>query len=239
MPDINFGELSVTYEVVRCARRTLGVVVSPDGRVEVRAPYNVSQDSIVAFAERTKPWIFKHLTRYKQAYAPRSFVNGESLPYLGKQYKLRIISDDAATFPVLTGSSLRIYVARGLGDEVQCEAVRQALGAWYATQAQQILVARLNELAVRLGACPKAVKVKHQVCRWGSCTAQGVINLNLQLVMAPPEVIDYVLVHELCHLRVRSHQREFWEEVARYDPEYKKHRKWLRSHGHTLSFLRG
>ncbi|MCL2150233.1 MAG: M48 family metallopeptidase [Dehalococcoidia bacterium] len=237
MPDLNFDGLSVDYEIVRCARKTLGVVISPNGVVVARAPFNASRADIVDFVERSKPWIFKHLARYRQVYRPRDFTSGEDIPYLGKKYKLKVISDGAGTPLALVGSRLEIHVAHDLEGAARRKAVKQIIVCWYTAQARQVLTTRLCKLACRLGICPTAVKVKHQVRRWGSCTASGVINLNWQLIMAPAEVIDYVIVHELCHLRVHGHQQEFWQCIGQYMPDYKKRRKWLRENGQALSFL--
>lgn len=237
MPEISFGGLRATYDIVRCARKTLGVVINPDGKVVVRAPYSTGQSRIDDFVEHFTPWAFKHLARCKQACPSRAFVTGESLPYLGKKYKLKVVAGEAGALPVLTGGRILVYVAAGLGDELQRETVRQTLAWWYKEQARQIMTLRVEELAGRLGARPAAVKVKRQARRWGSCTARGVINLNWQLIMVPSEVLDYVIIHELCHLKVHGHQREFWEYVAQTAPDYKKLRKWLKVHGHTLNFL--
>jgi len=237
MPQLSLDGSRVTYEVVRSARRTLGVGISPGGQVVVRVPYNVGNARITAFVERHKIWIFKHLRRHQQVCPAHRFVTGESLLYLGEKYKLKVVVDDAGEEPVLDGGHLWVRVARDLDDEARRTAVRLALVGWYEMQAQQILLGRLEALASLVGGRPKAVKVKHQTSRWGSCTARGVINLNWQLVMAPLSVIDYVVIHELCHLKVRSHQWEFWEYVARYMPDYLEHRKWLRVHGQTLGFL--
>jgi len=213
------------------------VAVSPKGIVVVRAPHNTDQARITDFTERIKPWIFKHLARYRRSSPPRDFVTGETLPYLGKKFKLRIVYNDTKILPVLVGGHINVYVARHLNNEARREAVRQALIRWYGAQAQQVLPARLAILAQRLGAHPVAVKVKCQASRWGSCTARGVINLNWQLIMAPTEVADYVIIHELCHLRIHGHQQEFWEYVAQHTPDYKALRKWLRINVHALGFL--
>ena len=237
MPELNFNGSSVSYEVVRCARKTLGVVVSPDGTVMVRVPYHTNHARIFEFAERLKPWIFKHLARYEQARASNDFTSGEKLPYLGKKYRLVVVPADNEAAPIITGGQLRVPVPRGLSETMRRELVKESLIKWYEVQAHQILTERLGKLALSLGLCPAAVKVKRQVRRWGSCTARGVINLNWRLVMAPPEVIDYVIIHELCHLMVQGHQGEFWEYVARHLPDYKKHKKWLRVNSLALSMF--
>ena len=239
MPDLRFGECRATYEVVRCNRKTLGVVVSADGAVVVRVPYSAGAARIAEFVDGLKPWIFKHLIRYQQACPQRKFVSGESLPYLGKKYRLMVTVDGAGRQPCveLAGSRLKVTVVHGLTDEARQEAVKAALTGWYKEQAREMLPARVGEIGGRMGALPAAVKVKHQARRWGSCTASGVISLNWQMVMAPPEVIDYVVVHELCHLKVHNHQREFWSYVGRHEPDYKKLRKWLRVNGRSVTFL--
>ena len=235
MPELTLNGSSATYEVVRCARKTLGVVVSPDGRVVVRAPCNVSDTRISEFTERFKPWIFKHLARYEQSRTSKGFTSGERIPFLGKKYRLVVVPDDNESAPAITGGQLRVHVPHGLSDIMQCRLVKESLSQWYDEQARKILTERLGRLAISLGVRPVGVKIKRQVRRWGSCTARGEINLNWQLVMAPPVVIDYIIIHELCHLRVHGHQREFWEYVAQYLPDYKKHKKWLRVNSLALN----
>jgi predicted metal-dependent hydrolase len=238
MPDLRFGESHTTYEIVRCDRKTLGVVVSPDGTVVVRVPFNAASTRVTDFVDRLKPWIFKHLIRYQQACPDRKFVTGEGLPFLGKKYKLEVAVGGAAEPGVtLEGSRLQVTVSRQLSEEDRRNAVKRALIGWYKQQAQQVLPQQLCVVSARIGVSPEAVKVKHQARRWGSCTAKGVISLNWQLIMAPPEVIDYVVIHELCHLKVHNHQRGFWDLVARYQPDYKKLRKWLREKGRAVTFL--
>ncbi len=238
MPDLRFGESRATYEVVRCARKTLGVVVSPDGCVTVRAPFGAGNARIADFVDHLKPWIFKHLLRYQKDCPRRDFKSGEILPFLGERYRLKVtVNGVLEPEAALTGRRLEVKVGHHLSEEERRQAVKAALIGWYKGQAQEILPARVDALGDKVGHHPAKVKVKHQTRRWGSCTADRVIALNWQMVMAPPEVIDYVVVHELCHLKVHNHQREFWELVGRHEPEYKKLRKWLREKGRTLTFL--
>jgi predicted metal-dependent hydrolase len=238
MPDLRYGQQKTSYKVVRSARRTLAVTVSPEGVVLVRAPYHTSEQRVAEFAEGLKPWIFRHLARYEQQGSGRRFVSGESLLYLGKKYMLRVVEGDTEdSGVVLTASRLRVTVNPDMTEEAKKEAVAAALKDWYRVQAETVLPERLRRISSLMGASPAGVKIKTQLRRWGSCSVKGVIALNWQLVMAPIEVIDYVIVHELCHLKIPNHQRRFWEYVAGYAPEYKKMRKWLRLNGHAITFL--
>jgi len=237
MPNLDLDGLHTTYEIVRSARRTIGVIVGSNGKVVIRVPHNASMARIIDSVERSKPWILKHVIRHRQACPTRSFVSGENLLYLGKGYRLMVIEGGAETLPVLEGDDLKVWVVHGLDKTTRCEAVKRALVGWYEAQAQQILPERLDALALRVGRRPTAVKVKYQQRRWGTCSAKGVINLNWQLIMTPLEVIDYVIVHELCHLMIHNHQREFWNCVARYVPDYGEHREWLRVNSRALNFL--
>ena len=114
--------------------------------------------------------------------------------------------------------------------------VRAALEAWYRRQAQTAFRARLEQLIKPYGFVYGRVSVKGQKSRWGSCSRQGNLNFNWRLLLAPPAVLDYVVIHELCHLKEMNHSARFWQLVARTCPDYATHRRWLRLHGRELTF---
>ena len=239
MPEMRIGGAPFSYEVVYSARRTLGVVVSQDGAVAVRAPHGTSDSRIAKFVERFKPWILRQLSRGRKACPARKYVTGESLSYLGKKYRLRVTVDGALKHPdvSLTATRLLVAVQSGLSEETRQRAVKNALAGWYKERAQQVLPERVSQLGRIMCLSPSGIKVKTQLRRWGSCTVKGAVALNWQIVMAPLKVIDYVVIHELCHLKVRHHQKEFWQLVASYSPEFKKLRKWLRLNSRSIAFM--
>jgi len=106
---------------------------------------------------------------------------------------------------------------------------------WYKERAGEVISRRVQEYAQKYNFMPRQVKINSARTRWGSCSSNGTLNFTWRLVMAPLEVIDYVVIHELSHLRVRDHSRKFWKVVEAVDPEYKKKRKWLRENGDKLN----
>ena len=113
---------------------------------------------------------------------------------------------------------------------------RQVFTNWYKERALEIITERVNHFSAQYGFQPKQVKISSAKTRWGSCSANGTLNFTWRLIMSPLSVIDYVVVHELAHLRVRNHSRKFWQVVESIDPDYKTKRKWLREYGETLYF---
>jgi predicted metal-dependent hydrolase len=112
--------------------------------------------------------------------------------------------------------------------------VEPLLKQWYRQRAQQLLVAKTALWSIQIAVEPQRITIKEQKTRWGSCSSKSNINYNWRIVMAPPEVIDYLVIHELCHLRVPNHSPLFWQEVARFSPHFKQHRTWLKDNGPTI-----
>ena len=187
---IEFGSRVVEYTIEYRTRKTLGICVHPDGRVEVKAPAGASLEQIRCHVHRRAPWIYKQ-QRYFDSFGihtpERKYVSGETHLYLGRQYMLRIV-DSERNEVHYKGNIL----------EVECrhrKDVRSLLLAWYRRRAET---------------------------RWGSCTASGQILLNPRLIAAPRICIEYVILHELCHLVYRNHTKAFYELLAREMPNWEK-----------------
>ena len=112
--------------------------------------------------------------------------------------------------------------------------IRQALTRWYRRQAESLLKERVKQLAEQTGLRPNQIQIKSYKARWGSCNIKGDIQLNWQLVQATQSINDYVIIHELCHLRQHNHSKAFWDLVGQFDPNFREHRSWLKHHGHQL-----
>jgi hypothetical protein len=223
------------YQVIRSRRRTIALVVEPDGRVIVRAPARLPDAAIRSFVAEHSEWIRQKQAEQEQrrercgrpAGAPRQFIPDEMFSYLGQAYPLRVVERQPAALVFKDGFSLRQ------------DALPQAAAlfeAWYRKRARAVLAARLAELAAQHGFRYGQMRLSSARTRWGSCSSSGTISLNWKLVMAPPEIIDYVILHELAHTQERNHSARFWALVARLDPEYKARRRWLKENGACLGW---
>ncbi len=217
------------YTVIRSKRKTLAVEITREGGILVRAPLRAARRDVVAFVEGHSDWIERKLSqaRARQAQsAPRQFLEGETFFFLGHAYRLRL-TEDGGYLSRRDGEFL-------LGSELASRAA-SLLRTWYRARAREILEERVGAFAWRMGLAVKGVRITDAKERWGSCNVSGKLNFAWRLVMAPPDVIDYVVVHELAHLVEMNHSRRFWERVGRILPDYTARRKWLRENEHRLS----
>lgn len=217
---IEYGSVVMEYVVEYRARKTLGIGVHPDGSVEIKAPMETPLEKIRQHVLHRAPWICKQ-QRYFSSFGihtpERKYVSGESHLYLGRQYMLRVVDSERDEVHY-KGNIL----------EVECrhrEDVRTLLLAWYRKRAEIKLKEYATPLVYRFSCHqvkPSAIKLKEMETRWGSCTASGQILLNPRLIAAPRICIEYVIMHELCHLVYRNHTKAFYELLTREMPDWKK-----------------
>lgn len=234
---IVWGKTQVPYTIRRSVRRRKTVTVSVDsgGSVTLAAPTDFPISKLDAMVRRKAPWIDKQIRRMESQdppVAPREFVSGESVLYLGRHYRLKVCpnSDGPAK---LRGRWLYAPVSAGENRPGQ---VRAALLSWFQLRAEERLPERVDAWRPKIGVAMPPVLVAGQRKRWGSCDQRGVIRLNWRIVQAPMRLIDYVVVHELVHLRHRGHGRDYWRAVGRVMPDYERRRKELRELGCRLTW---
>ena len=208
------------YTLIRAKRRTLSLAVQPDGSVLVRAPRLLPRTAIDRFVRDRADWIEKQ--RAIEALRPaHPFDTGDTLPFCGEA--LSLVCVPAARCVRRAGSVLTVPA----GDREQ---VRARVIGWYRAQARAVFAARVRALAPLAGVTPGPVRVSSAKTRWGSCGNGDSVNLNWRLLLAPPEILDYVAVHELCHIGQRDHSGAFWARVAAIVPDWKQKREWLKRH---------
>jgi len=214
--------------LVRSRRKTLTLVLRPDGTLEVRAPLGISAARIQGFVDSHAQWIEKQRQRVKAAAPPPShnFVEGEKILYLGRECTLVFSSHDR---PALRLEGSTFLLRRSAAPKA-----RQIFIDWYKDQARELIAERMQVLSGKNGFKAGLLRISSARTRWGSCSSRGTLSFTYRLVMAPPAIIDYVIVHELVHLKVQNHSREFWNKVAQIMPEYHQHRSWLRKNGKFL-----
>jgi hypothetical protein len=212
----------LNYTIRRSARaRRVRVAVDPEHGVEVilpqRAPAGEAERAVVEL----RPWIDRRL---REAEAARAAVaaRGSTVPYLGTD--LRLIPQEGRTRVHRRGDDLLVPE----GDP------SEALERWYRRMARDEIAPRLDAAVAALGTRYTALTVRNQKTRWGSCSSTGAMSFNWRLLLAPEEVLDYVVWHEACHLLVMDHSPRFWALVERHVPGYRAPKRWLRRHGATL-----
>jgi len=225
------------YEVIRRPRRkTVGICVKPDQTVQVVIPKHFPVAKVDALVRRKAEWIQRKLSRYRDIqaqYPPKQYISGEIFTCLGHDYHLQVMEGENTSVSLQQGD-LRVEIAHGLSPEQRPLSVAEELETWFREQAHQHLVERTARHAERMHVTPASVGIKSYRSRWGSCHVDGRIYFNWRIIMAPPFVVDYVVVHELCHLTYHNHSRDYWALVESVMPEYRAARVWLKQHGHGM-----
>ena len=227
---MNFSDSTppVVDRLVRSRRRSIGLEIRHDGGLIVRAPHFVSNSEIERIITSKQTWIRKKqeaaLERMKLK-TGRSFTSGEKLPYLGSEYEL-VVEEREGEPLILDG--------RFMLSKSHSSRARELFRAWYIRRAGEVFEERTRELARQAGVKYGKVSISNARGRWGSCGPSGNLRYNWRVVMAPIEVVDYLVAHEISHIRVKNHSKDFWKMVALLCPEYPIRRKWLRKSGHLL-----
>jgi len=209
------------------ARKRLSLTVYPDCRAVAKAPPGTPLTQVHAFIRKRTAWMQKHLRHFEQypPEPPKRYAEGEAHPFLGMQYRLRLRS---ASRPSVRIRDVLLEV--GLRDPRDPAAVERALRRWYRKEALNVMGSRFREISAslaHLGLPEHSLRFYRMKRRWGSCSSRGVITLNTRLVERDPASIDYVIIHELCHLRVPAHNRAFYELLECVLPDWKERRRKL------------
>jgi predicted metal-dependent hydrolase len=215
--------------LIHSRRKTIALVIQSDATLTVRAPLRMSTVSIQEFVEAHAGWIRK---KQAQAYASppplkKYFIDGETFLYLGNEFPLVIIPSQR---PALTFDHTGFHLARSFLPKA-----RQVFISWYRAQALALISERVAFHAQRNGFSWRKIRISSARTRWGSCTTRGTLSFTWRLVLAPLEVIDYVVVHELVHIKIKDHSQKFWHRVAEIMPDYKRHVSWFKKNGRFLS----
>jgi len=216
-------------EVIRSTRKTIAIIIQKDGRLIVRAPVKMPGHHIQEFVDSHTNWIRKK--RAQALAAPllikKKFTSGERFLFVGNEYPLTIVTNQ---HPALIFSGERFQLAKN-----HLPKAREAFIRWYKTQARDVISNQVDRQARRLALSFKNIRISSARTRWGSCSANGTLSFTWRLVLAPMDIIDYVVIHELIHLKIRNHSPKFWKTVAEVMPEYKSCVSWLRKNGRMLS----
>ena len=225
---IAFGTREIAYKLHRQDRRKMRIVVSPELTVDVFAPATANEEQIETALIKKAVWIagkLDALERYHPLPAPKKHISGETLVYLGRQYRLKV--ELGSKQPVkLIGRFLKVWVE----DKKDTRRVKNAVDAWYRKRAHETLgryTEKCHAIASRHGVAKPLLTIRNMRRRWGSCSPQGRITLNVNLVKTPVHCIEYVIMHELCHLKYHNHSKEFYCILTRCQPDWRKRKEIL------------
>jgi predicted metal-dependent hydrolase len=217
------------FAVRRSDRRSsVRITVERDGSLTVAAPLGCLTAEIEQMVRRRLLWIYRRLQERELAPAPpepKQYVSGEGFDYLGRTYRLQIVSPERGVPP------LRLYKGRFLLDRDQRERGDELFRDWYAAHGQEWIERRLPLYVDRVGARPTQIQTRELGYRWGSCSKAGVVHIHWRVFQFSPRLVDYILVHELVHLIEPDHGPEFWYRVERILPDYQERREWLQLNG--------
>lgn len=213
--------------IVRSRRRTIALIVTPDARLIVRAPLR-APDAVIAAAIREKSgWILKKICEMKQRPQAilHAYADGEIFWFLGRPYPLHVSDDGDAAIR----RTDRLEVPRTARPDIP-----RAIRHWYMEEAAKEIRSRCMWFSMMTGYSPTGIRITDARQRWGSCNHRGGLNFSWRLIQAPLAIVDYVIVHELVHLRQPDHSRKFWAKVEALMPDYRERRAWLRENERLL-----
>jgi predicted metal-dependent hydrolase len=226
-------ENDISFQVIRSRRRTADIVIERDGRVLVRAPFKIKDDRIENIIKAKRYWIYKNLAEWRDLNATRilrEYKNGEGFLYLGRSYRLSLVAQDEP----LSLKNGRFCLSRDLADLGGIKAARSAFRDYYAAKGLEYIARRVQYFAPKVGIHFKNVAVRELGHRWASCSPNGNLAFHWKTMMAPGTIIDYIVVHELCHFHYKDHTDAFWNEVDKVIPAFLERKEWLRRNGAAL-----
>jgi predicted metal-dependent hydrolase len=220
----------ILYSLKQSERKTTSIFIERDGSVAVLAPDSYSLEKIESIIEQKLSWIYRNIAEWEdlnRTEIQREFVNGEGFPYLGRNYRLQLVDSQKEPLVLKNGRFMlrRDQVQRGI----------EIFKHFYRNKGLDRLSKRVAHYAPQLGVDYRAIRVMELQHRWASCTAVGDLNFHWRCIMAPLDVLDYIVVHELAHRKHRNHDSAFWNTVDKILPGYQQQVTWLKHNGAGMS----
>jgi predicted metal-dependent hydrolase len=234
------NSLPFHYQVRRSERAKKARIIVAPGKIEVVAPFHISNQKLHQFVLSQQQWIGNALkkleskqSQYKRL-SPEFYHHGVEIPYLGAFYPLAIRPTKLKKIKIALSDEFTAMVPETMLNDSPSHAIRQALTAWMKKQMKIQVELIVQRHGPTNNLFPRSISIKCQKTRWGSCGIHNDININWLLILAPPSVLEYVVVHELCHIQFRNHSHHFWALVAHHLPDYQTQRYWLKQYGSSL-----
>ena len=225
---MEFGSRQIQYRLHRADRKRLRVVVSPELVVDVYAPRDTDDEKIRLAVQNKASWIARTLDKlesYHPLPIPKRYISGETLVYLGRQYRLKIVKNSKKSAKLM-GRFLWVWVE----NNNDTPSAKKAVDEWYRKRAREVLGRYLEKcytVASRHGVPEPLLVIRTMQRRWGSCSNKGRITLNVNLIKVPVHCIEYVIMHELCHLKYNNHSKTFYSLLTRCQPDWRRRKEML------------
>lgn len=244
---LTYNDKIIQLHIERSKRKTMSMSVNKDSSVTVKAPLFVPTDNeILKFAEQKMDWILKQRERQQEREnmrLVRRFETDYSFPYLGEECLVEMQRGKKSSIAYEGGKIIiRTPFYEKLENNYEADENKKAieklqsdLKKWYKKQAYAYICKRVDYYRKIIGVTVTDVSIKSRKSQWGSCDSNGCLTFSWRLVMARPEAIDYVVIHELCHRKHMDHSRDFWNQVQKYMPDYKKQKQWLEDNSVNLN----
>lgn len=231
---MNSPDDKIDYQVKRSHRSTADIIVERDGSILVRVPKSLPDERIEDLIESKRYWIYKSLAEWRDLNSSRvkhDYRGGEGFVYLGRTYRLSLVAGQEKPLLLKNGW---FCLQKQLVDQGDIESIKAAFRDYYIKKGQERINQRVIYFAPKVDVQPNGVSVKELGNRWATCSPSGKLGFNWKCMMAPLSIIDYIVVHELCHLRERDHTDAFWNEVDKVQPNFLERKEWLRKNGAGL-----
>jgi predicted metal-dependent hydrolase len=231
---VSYGTITIPYNVIKTGRiKTSELIVDAD-TVTVRTPLKKDKLEIQKLVLNKASWILKKQKEFRES-TPQltkpSFKKNTTLPYLGRNFPIVISKNQAADNLKIVDEKFEINIK---SKKLSSDFLKKLYEIWLAENAQIVFEDKVEKYSKRLGVRINRIVIKKIINRWGSLTRNGVINLNLNLIKAPEDAIDYIVLHELCHLKIKEHSHHYWDLVRKFMPNYQDKIEWLKVNGNNL-----
>lgn len=226
----------IKFNIIYRKRKTMSLEIKRDGIINVIAPNGLDKTFIVDKVKNKSDWIIKKLDEIEvlnnNRYI-RSYESGDIFLYLGNEYILEVLVDQSTIGTTVTLENNKLIVRSNSNNK---DVIQRALKKWYTDETLGIVKERVNYYKLFFEDTVTSIKIKDQKSRWASCTYKNEILFNLRCSMMPIQIIDYIVVHEMCHMEYRNHSKDFYLAVERILPDYKERVKWLKNNGVRMNF---
>ncbi len=234
MEEIKYKDKIINFRLVKKKKKNLSIIVKNSGEIIAYSPLKLKYQEIERIILSKGDWILNKkelIENNNSRKKKRKYIDGDLFLYLGEKYRLKIINRDK-----IKGTKIRLEkeflkIEKDSSKEFSKEKIIESLYKWYRERAKKIIEERVIFFGKKYNFNYGEIKIKKVKRYWGSCSAKGELNFNLKLIMAPIEIIDYVILHELCHTIHHNHRKEYWNLVEKYVVDYKVKRRWLRDNG--------
>lgn len=228
---------SIDYKIIRRARRkTASIIVKPDKTIQVVVPAFLEDGEIAQLVSKKKKWISNKIAEIDNnqlKVTPHRYDEGELFPFRGNNYRLLTPIGNRAEI-TFSAETITVPLPPKLPPKAKRNFIQTTLNLWYTRTAREILSEKTIHFSQLCGLVPTSVGTKDYKSRWGCCFGDGRIYYNWRIIAAPEHIIDYVVIHELCHLAEPNHSHKYWKIVAEILPDWRARRAWLKQNGFSL-----